>query len=200
MAIMKQDIRKSQVYDRILTVACGLFYQQGYRGTGINQIIAESKVAKASFFNHFPSKEDLLLAYAHDQLQQDQRLRVSVESWKDPHDRFFAALRILQPWLISTRFRGCPFQILAHETPPRLNEVFHVIARHHDNLRTLFRDVTHFLTRHEERFVHHDPEEIAGMYFLVFEGAISAATAARSVQPVNQAVSVLKDYLQTKLA
>ena len=49
--------------DRILETASRLFYTQGYNNTGINQLIKAAKVAKASFYEYFPSKEDLLLEY-----------------------------------------------------------------------------------------------------------------------------------------
>ena len=49
--------------ERILETAQNLFIHQGFRSTGINQIIKEAKVARASFYDHFPSKDDLGLAY-----------------------------------------------------------------------------------------------------------------------------------------
>jgi len=49
--------------ERILDVASDLFYRQGYRATGINEVIKESGVAKATFYNHFPTKDDLCYAY-----------------------------------------------------------------------------------------------------------------------------------------
>lgn len=48
--------------DRILAVAGPLFYREGYRAIGIDRIIAESGVAKATFYKHFPSKDDLIVA------------------------------------------------------------------------------------------------------------------------------------------
>ncbi|HMW06725.1 MAG TPA: TetR/AcrR family transcriptional regulator [Leptospiraceae bacterium] len=45
--------------ERILIVATKLFYEQGYVNTGINQIIQESKTAKASFYDYYPSKDIL---------------------------------------------------------------------------------------------------------------------------------------------
>jgi AcrR family transcriptional regulator len=54
---------ESQPRDRIIDTALRLFYEQGYLATGINQIIAESQVAKATFYSHFPSKENLCIAY-----------------------------------------------------------------------------------------------------------------------------------------
>ena len=56
-------MRESSVKDRILDTASRLFYDQGYHVTGINQIIDEADIARASLYNHFPSKTDLLLAY-----------------------------------------------------------------------------------------------------------------------------------------
>ena len=48
---------------RIIDTASRLFYQQGYTATGINQIIEEADISKASLYQHFKSKEDLLLEY-----------------------------------------------------------------------------------------------------------------------------------------
>ena len=66
--------------ERILAVASELFYRQGYRATGINEVIARSGVAKATFYNHFPSKEDLCLAYLQ-LIDLPQRCRISCAAW-----------------------------------------------------------------------------------------------------------------------
>jgi AcrR family transcriptional regulator len=49
--------------DRILSVAGRLFYREGYRGVGVDRVIAEADVAKATFYKHFPSKDDLIVAW-----------------------------------------------------------------------------------------------------------------------------------------
>jgi AcrR family transcriptional regulator len=49
--------------DRILDTAFRLFYAHGTRGVGVDTIIAESGVAKATLYKHFASKDDLVLAY-----------------------------------------------------------------------------------------------------------------------------------------
>jgi len=51
---------KPGVKERIILKATELFYAQGIHNTGINQIIGQSEVAKASFYQHFPSKDDLV--------------------------------------------------------------------------------------------------------------------------------------------
>ena len=54
---------------RLLDTATRLFYAEGIRAAGIDRIIAEAGVAKATFYNHFPSKDDLVLAYIEEQDQ-----------------------------------------------------------------------------------------------------------------------------------
>ena len=51
-------MRESAVKDRILDTASRLFYERGDHTTGINQIIEEAEIARASLYNHFPSKTD----------------------------------------------------------------------------------------------------------------------------------------------
>ena len=49
--------------ERILRTAHDLFYAEGLRATGIDRVIAEAGVTKVTFYRHFPSKNDLILAY-----------------------------------------------------------------------------------------------------------------------------------------
>jgi AcrR family transcriptional regulator len=49
--------------ERILDVAGPLFYRYGYRAIGIDRVIAAAEVAKATFYKHFPSKDDLIVAW-----------------------------------------------------------------------------------------------------------------------------------------
>ena len=55
--------RPGAARDRILDTAFSLFYARGIRAVGVDLIIAESDVAKATFYKHFPSKDDLVVAY-----------------------------------------------------------------------------------------------------------------------------------------
>ena len=55
--------RTSAARQRILDTAFRLFYAKGIRAVGVDLIIAESGVAKATFYKHFPAKDDLVVAY-----------------------------------------------------------------------------------------------------------------------------------------
>ena len=49
--------------ERIIDVAGPLFYREGYRAVGVDRVIAEASVAKATFYKHFPAKDDLIVAW-----------------------------------------------------------------------------------------------------------------------------------------
>lgn len=57
---------KEPISDQILTAASALFYSEGIRAVGIDRIIEEANVAKATLYRHFPSKDHLVAAYLQD--------------------------------------------------------------------------------------------------------------------------------------
>lgn len=95
--------------DRIVETAARLFEAQGYAATGINQIIAESKTAKASFYDYFPSKELLgkeylarygqhHIALIRSLIQRSASAREFLSSW----------VKLIQRQLRSRKLYGCP--------------------------------------------------------------------------------------------
>ena len=107
----KSRTKKSSARQRIVETAERLFYAEGIRTVGIDRIIAEAEVAKMTLYNHFASKDDLILAV----LQfREEKFDGLFEKWMTKHtnsgmDRlegFFAALK---DWFESPGFRGCMF-------------------------------------------------------------------------------------------
>src|ERR1700744_5813371 len=83
--------RGQKVVDKILDTANKLFYQQGYNATGINQIIEEAGVAKGSLYQHFQSKNDLLLGYVELNHQGwFNRIKAYVDKATDPKEKLLA--------------------------------------------------------------------------------------------------------------
>jgi AcrR family transcriptional regulator len=112
-----REPQPSEPRRRILETADRLFYQEGIRAVGIDRIIAEAAVAKMSLYNHFPSKDDLILAvlqHREENVLEFFRLAMNrhAKKAKSPLRAFFAALKDL---FASPGFRGCPFQNAAVE-------------------------------------------------------------------------------------
>ena len=93
--------------ERILFAAHELFYREGIRATGIDRVIAESGVAKLSFYRHYPSKNDLVLAFL------DHRHARWMAWFEDALARHGGTPEALVPalkeWFGSEGFRGCAF-------------------------------------------------------------------------------------------
>ena len=178
--------------DRILRTAMDLFYRQGYTATGINQIIGEAAVARASFYAHFPSKEDLLLAYATEMSRMEiGGLRSDVAALSTARERFFGPLEILPPWLVSSGFRGCPFQNVMAEVPPDAIKVWEVARQHRESIRAFIRELALDLKISDPAFGHLDPEKVATTYLMIFEGVISTCVAYRETWPIPLAKDTL---------
>ena len=97
--------------EKIAETAFRLFDAQGVHLTGINQIIEASDVAKKTFYNHYPSKDDLIVAYY---VEKDRiwfgRLEQHVNvPGKSPRERLFGIFDYLEEWFAEADFCGCPF-------------------------------------------------------------------------------------------
>ncbi|MDR9852284.1 TetR/AcrR family transcriptional regulator [Paenibacillus sp. VCA1] len=111
--------KKESAKERILKVASDLFYSEGVRAVGIDRIIEESGVAKASFYRNFPTKDHLVVAY----LEQRSKIRMeAIEEVKrqfpgSPKEQLYALLEELVERMKSPTFRGCPFMNCIIEFP-----------------------------------------------------------------------------------
>src|SRR5471032_3229681 len=116
---------------RVLRTAARLFYQQGYHATGINQIIAEAGVAKATFYAHYPSKEVLGAAWLAQQHEAwASWLNERVTPVPDPRQRVATLFDLLEVWLRNNDFRGCPFHNTNAEQPNPPPAIRAIIQRH----------------------------------------------------------------------
>lgn len=105
------DPQQASAKEKILFAAHELFYLHGIRATGIDKIIEQAKVTKVTFYRHFPSKNDLImayLAYRHDLWMHgfceslDRRIGQGEE-------KVAALISVMTDWWQSPGFRGCAF-------------------------------------------------------------------------------------------
>ena len=106
--------------DRILDAAFRLFYARGIRAVGVDLIIAESDVAKATFYRYFPAKDDLVVAYLDrvDGVWSGQLHDAAEAAGPDPADELVGLFDALGTACRRDGYRGCAFLNAAAEAVP----------------------------------------------------------------------------------
>jgi AcrR family transcriptional regulator len=110
----------SAARDRILDAATRLFYAHGLRAVGVDTIIAASGVAKATFYKHFPAKDDLAVAYLDrvDRVWTGQLRAAAAAAGPDPADQLVGLFDALDSACHRDGYRGCGFLNAAAEAQP----------------------------------------------------------------------------------
>lgn len=106
--------------DRILDAAFRLFYARGIKAVGVDLIIAESGVAKATFYKHFPAKDELVLAYLDrvDGVWSGQLRAAAEAAGPDPAEQLVGLFDALGTACRREGYRGCAFINTAAEAVP----------------------------------------------------------------------------------
>lgn len=134
--------------NRILETANELFYGDGIRTVGVDRLISESSVTKATFYKHYGSKDRLIVQYVR---HRDQTTRDRVQAVIGENQTPSSALRVLMDQvsteISSPGFRGCAFLNAAAEYPDAAHPVRLVVSEHRDwyteVLATLLADMGH---------------------------------------------------------
>jgi AcrR family transcriptional regulator len=160
--------RPSEARSRLLNTATRIFYAEGIHSVGIDRVVAEAQVTRATLYRHFPGKEDLVLAYLS---QVDEAMRGQVDRAADGGLPAADAIRALGESIAqgiqSAGFRGCAFLNAVAEYPDPDHPVHRAVLAH----RQWFLDtVTELLSR-----IHEASAEAAARHFVMLrDGAMAA--------------------------
>ncbi|MCH8998418.1 MAG: TetR/AcrR family transcriptional regulator [Proteobacteria bacterium] len=129
--------------DRLIDTALELFNRDGYRATGIDKILAESGVAKMTLYNHFGSKDALILAALErrEARWRDWFRHAVARRAETPHGRLLAVFDALEEWFARPDFQGCMFMRAASEYCDRDHPIHAVAAEHQRLLLAGLRDL-----------------------------------------------------------
>jgi AcrR family transcriptional regulator len=109
---------KGSARERLLAAANDLFYAEGVQTVGIDRIIEQAGVAKASLYNTFGSKENLVRAYLVARHQETLvGLQRAVDRHTDPRRRLLAVFDAQAELFADPGFRGCAFITASAEAP-----------------------------------------------------------------------------------
>ena len=104
---------------KILNVATMLFETRGIHASGIDTIILESGVAKATLYKYFPSKNELIIEYLKEKYNNfyewlDEKLN---NKKRDSVEILLQLCDLYEQWITSPKFSGLPFHIGSIEFP-----------------------------------------------------------------------------------
>ncbi|MBW1758415.1 MAG: TetR/AcrR family transcriptional regulator [Deltaproteobacteria bacterium] len=170
---------------RLVSVAMTLFYHRGISPVGLDEIVAETGVTKTTFYKHFRSKTELVVAAI------EARHAWQMTAWKeaveilvgpDPRDQLQGMFDVLDLAFNEPSFQGCHFINAAAEFPNPHDPVHRAAARHKQISHQWFRELA-------DRAGATRSSEFADAYAMLFEGVLvirqvhARADVARAAGP-----------------
>jgi AcrR family transcriptional regulator len=166
---------RASARDRLVAAAADLFAANGVQATGVDAIIEAADVAKATFYRHFPSKDDLVVAWLRDPAARwldDVRARVEA-SGAQGADAIPVLFETVADWLETEDYRGCPY----------LNTAAELMEPNHPArvvIRDFLQEVEDYLADKLAAGGYAHPRMLAAELQALLAGSITLAVARRS--------------------
>jgi AcrR family transcriptional regulator len=156
--------------DRILTAAYELFASRGIRDVGVDEVIERAGVAKASLYRHFPSKDDLVIAFL--ELREERWTLDWVEAQArrrgtTPEEQLLAIFGLFDEWFHRDDFEACSFINVLLEMGPA-HPAGKASVQHLANIRSIVRKLA------EEAGLR-EPDSFARSWHILMKGSIVSA-------------------------
>ena len=176
--------------ERVLEAATRLILRHGFRAVGVDTIIAEAGVAKMTLYAHFPSKDDLIVAYL-------ERANEQVWEWlegagaavDDPKRKLVAMFEAVGKLADSPQCLGCTFQGTAAEFPEPEHPGHRVAIAHKQAVRARLRTLA-------EQAGLRAPGDLADQLLLLMDGAWVAARMFGPDNPATHAATAARALIE----
>lgn len=168
MADTKGKIKPS-AREAILETAANLFFREGFRAVGVDTVIKEAAVAKMTLYRHFPSKDDLIVAYLQDTNEKFWAWfdEATAQPADQPHIQLMAFFKALEKLVTSPQCYGCPFLNAVVDFPEDSHPGHRVALEHKQAVRSRFHELA-------QQAGAHAPEVLADQLLLLMDGAFMA--------------------------
>lgn len=181
--------------ERIIKAAHDLFYRSGFRGVGLDNILDAVGVSKTTFYNHFESKEELVMAVLkeHDRWWRDEFVRLLRKHGGDyPRDQLLALPDVLTEMFSDDGYNGCFFVNVAVEFPLP-HDPAHLAARDHKlAMEDILRQIAGYANCR-------DPGALAEEISLLMEGSYVTHQINRQPERVEVFRRMLKDVIASRV-
>jgi AcrR family transcriptional regulator len=193
-----RDGETAKARERILAAAYELFSTRGIRAVGTEEVLAKAGVAKSTLYRHFPSKEELVLAFLQRREHRWTREFVEAEARRrgsTPRERLLAIFDVFDQWFHRDDFEGCSFINVLLEMGDLDSPLGKASAAHLEYIRSVVRTLA------EEAGVQ-DSETFAHSWHILMKGSIVAAgegdlLAARRARAMGE--DLLDRYLRVTI-
>ena len=177
--------------DQLVDTALDLFRRHGFHATGIDRILAESGVAKMTLYNHFKSKNELILAALRrrDETFRNWFMRATERRANTPGARLLAVFDALDEWIRGRDFSGCMFINASAEFASPDDPIHAAAAEHKRLVLAYIRDLA-------EAAGAEDAEALAQSLMLLMEGAIVMAHVTGRRDAAAQAKAAARTLLR----
>lgn len=180
------------VADKILDTAERLFFEQGYNITGINQVIEEADIAKASLYKHFESKVDLLVAYLQRYHESwYDRLEAAANKTADPKQKLLGIFDYHHERQVQGGYGGCRFVKANDEAGMSDERVLAEIQKAKQRLKAFIKQLV-INSGHKNLLT---DEELTELIFMMLEGGIVAASIFKQADDLQSAKTILQKLI-----
>jgi AcrR family transcriptional regulator len=189
--------KASNTRDRLIDSARYLFWERGFAGTSMSDLLAHAEVNSGSFYHFFESKEALLRAVLEGYLHALRPMVVdpAFAQTTEPVGRIFAILGGYRERILQTECRyGCPLGRLALEIDPENRPAHNLIA---ENFQGWIGAIRECLEQIKDRLPKSsDPQTLATYVLAVMEGGVMLSRSYGSVEPFDRAVAQLAEHFR----
>ncbi|EDP70316.1 transcriptional regulator, TetR family protein [Flavobacteriales bacterium ALC-1] len=181
-------MKHALVKEHIIKTASDLFYTNGYNSTGINEIIKEAGIAKATLYNHFKSKEDLCIAYLkYKNSNFFKDLKKFIASKEAGKNQILALFDYLDIFFNQKKFNGCWCINTISEITKHNDKIRLEILSQKDNLINY---MSVLVIENLDGYSKNESFDIARKIYVLYEGAIAESNMQSNVWPINSAKSI----------
>ena len=177
-------MKHSEIRQHIIETAASLFYGNGYNTTGINEIIAEAGIAKATLYSHFKSKEDVCVAYL--QYKNSSFLEdIAAFCTSKPKGKpqVLAIFDFLKAFFLSSDFNGCWCINTVSEIPKDNQKIRGEIQEQKEKFIQLIADL---VRTNLPELAKKETLSLARQIYLLYESAVSESHLHKADWPIKE--------------
>jgi AcrR family transcriptional regulator len=193
--VRKQDVEptvRRSARDRLLAAADELFYEGGIHTVGIERVLERAGVAKASLYDCFGSKDELVRAYLQSRHEaRKARVQERIERVATPREKLLAVFDALREAMAAPGFRGCAFARVTAETPPGAG-----VKAVCDEARGWLRELLATLAREAGAA---NPDAVARQLALLYDGALAGSQMGGGIESAESARALAQLVLDAAL-